>query len=107
MAFWANCAIKFFEQDAFVGGVLVDQIQPIRSLGNEISSPDLANQAQKGNGKDGGLRIVNRRLRIEDWGLKIGARRLYTEFRILIITIKIMSERPGWVDLGRLGRTAP
>ena len=32
-----------------MGGVLVDQIQPIRALGNQVGGPDLADQTQQRN----------------------------------------------------------
>ena len=39
---------ELLEQDAFMRGMLVDEIQSVRSFGHQIGRADLADQPQQG-----------------------------------------------------------
>ena len=83
-----------------MGSVLVNQIQTIRALCNKISSPNLSDQTQQWNVRNGGLRIECRRL-------KVDFRRLCSAWLVLFFGFKIVGETPARVNLSGLGWGAP
>jgi hypothetical protein len=49
-------AQEFFEEHALMSGVLIDEIQAIRTLGHQIRATDLPDQAQQRQMSASGLR---------------------------------------------------